>query len=124
MIPIPTSTTDRYWTQVTTFEGVDYQLSFRYSDRESCYYLQFSDLSGNVLLMGVKLVSNFPLLRSVIDPALPRGELYAITMSSDDSPARFGELDADSGRVGLWYATEAELVGFGKETWRFPGFLV
>lgn len=121
-VEIETSTTDYYWVQTTALDGTDYVLSFRYNSRENAYYLQISDTGGDVLLSGVKLVTNFPLFRSVTDSRLPRGELYALTSTNDDSTAAFGELGRGQ-RVTLVYVSEAELVAAGKEPWRFPGFL-
>lgn len=118
--PSQTATSNLFWTQTTTLDGVPYQLTFKYNTRESAYYLTIASSDGStVYAQGIKLVSNFPLLRNF---STPPGELYALaTSNTDDSPARLGDL-ATRGRVALYYA-EADTcyttVGF--EVYRNPG---
>jgi hypothetical protein len=120
---VPTNTTDAFWSQVTTLDGTDYQLDFSYNSREAVYYLSFYDTSGNLLYGGLKLVSNFPLLRTVISSVMPGGELVAISTTTDDSPAALGELGPTQ-RVQLWYFPELDVINAGVEPWRNPGFFV
>lgn len=117
---IPTDTTALFWTQTTTLDGVAYLLTFRYNSREACYYLTIASADDSVTYaQGVKLVSNFPLLQTYGDN--PPGELWAVSFStSDDSPARLGELGPDQ-RVALMYVEAADLVAGGSEPWRNPG---
>ncbi len=114
---IPTDTSLVFWNQVTTLDGTDYQLSFRYNQREACYYLQIALVDQTVLCQGIKLVSNYRLLQAYADDRLPPGELIAQAFGTDDSPAALGELGIGQ-RVELTYVTEAELKATGLDGWR------
>ena len=120
IIETPMASTEYYWTQITSLDGVPYELSFRFNSREQVYYLQISTLDGVPQVGGVKLVSNWPLLRTVNNPLAPPGELIASGIGSD-APAGFGELGSGA-RVSLQYFSLAELIASGEETWRNPGF--
>lgn len=117
---IPTDTTRLFWDQTTTLDGVPYLLTFRYNTRESCYYLQIASADGStVYVQGVKLVSNYPLLRGY--GLNPPGELICASYStSNDGPAALGELGESGCRVGLIYIEAADVIAGGTESWRNP----
>ncbi len=117
MFQIPTDTGVPFWTQITTLDGTDYLLRFRYNEREACYYLQIQLPDLTVLAQGIKLVSNFRLLQSYPDPRIPRGELYCMATGNDDSPAAFGELGIGR-RVELTYQSQAEMRAANQDAWR------
>jgi hypothetical protein len=118
-VVIPTNTTALFWNQITTLDGVQYSLTFRYNSREACYYLQIASSDQSITYaQGLKLVSNFPLLTGY---ATPPGELLAVSFSAtDDSPAELGEM-GDGQRVALMYVEQADLLAGGGESWRDPG---
>ncbi len=66
------------------YDGVTYQLDFKYNDREDAWYVDLSDIDGNSIRGGVKVVSNWPLLRLVQQIPRPAGEI--ITIDTRDIP--------------------------------------
>lgn len=114
---VPTNLTLPFWTQSTTLDGVSYLLSFFYNQREDVYYMTIADTTGATLCGGVKLISNWPLLSGFIDPHMPPGELIAMALGTDQSPAGLGELGIGQ-RVQLTYFTQAEVQASGLEVWR------
>lgn len=69
-----------------TLDGQEYVLEFDYAERENRWYLSVSDVNENTLATGIKLVSNWPLLRQRVDPALPPGDLFAFDPVEGDAP--------------------------------------
>ena len=107
MIQIPT-VSDMFYTQITTLDGTDYLLEFRFNTRENCWYLIVSLADSTQLAGGIKLVSNFPLLQKYADSRMPPGELLVLAPSSDASPP--GRFDLGTGlRCQLVYLTKAEV---------------
>lgn len=101
---IPTSTAP-FYEQVCSLDGVDYTLRFRWSQRESRWYL---DIPG--VLEGVKIVANFGLLGGhVPGAARPPGEILAFAPEGDDAPPGLEELGAGK-RVVLLYLEESDFV--------------
>jgi hypothetical protein len=119
VIAIPTETTKPHWDQVTTLDGVDYQLAFRYNQRENVYYVIFADTLGNIINGGIKIVANWLLLQSVIDPNMPPGELFALSTGPNDDPPGYGEMGIGQ-RVVLYYIERADLQAAGLDTNRDP----
>lgn len=122
---VPTDLALPFWTQTTTLDGAPYLLSFNYNSREQCYYLSIDSVDGlNNYVQGVKLVSNYFLLRPY--GAVPPGEMMVLSSSTvDDTPAKLGEL-GDGVRCSLLYIPAADLFAGPKfgEPERFPGYLV
>lgn len=80
-VEIPLSLDTPLYTQRVTLDGLEYQLRFDYSGREDRWYLTVLDVEGVILAPGVKLVANWPLLRTHLNPALPQGLLMAVDFS-------------------------------------------
>lgn len=106
---IPTVLDAEYWTQKTRLDGRDYLLRFSYNQRLDRYFLDLLDDEETPLVQGIRLVTNWPLLRHYRwDERVPPGELMAISLQTDVTPPRFGEL-GEGRRVELTYfSTEAE----------------
>lgn len=118
---IPTdlaTTTTLFFSQTTTLDGVPYLLTFRFNSREQCYYLQIASADGTTTYaQGIKLVSNYPLLRGYMTPP---GEMMAVSLSGNDAPAGLGEL-GDGQRVELMYVEAADVYASSSEPERNPG---
>lgn len=117
MQTIPTDTTRPFFTQVTTLDGTDFQLQFRYNHRENCYYLNIALPDQTVLAQGIKIVSNYRLLQAYADDRMPPGELLALAQGQNDSPAQFGQLGPGQ-RVELTYFTQTEMAANKWDAWR------
>lgn len=90
-------------------EGREYFFTFDWSGKEEVYYLKIEDANRNVLLSGLKLVCNWPLLRRYVDSRLPYGELGIVSLTDDDSPPGLYDL-GEGARCVLTYFTRAEVL--------------
>jgi hypothetical protein len=109
---IPTSPDETNYSITTTLDGTVYLLTFKYSERESCYYLDLALADGTLLVAGKKVVCAVSLFRRQrYNPLVPQGALYVTPgggVGQDDGPPDIGEL-AQGRRCALFYATAAEL---------------
>ncbi len=72
-------------------EGVDYVFSFQYNGREDFWYVDISDVEGNPIRSGMKVVSNFPLMRLCKEEDIPPGKI--LVLDTTDEPIDPGLLD-------------------------------
>ena len=95
------------WTQTTTLDDVSFVLTFAWSQREGRWILDIADAEGAAIVSGLALVTSQPLLRGVVDPRRPRGELIVMdTSGAEDLDPAFADL---GDRFALMYVTAAEL---------------
>jgi hypothetical protein len=59
-------------------DGTNFQFDMRYNQREDFWYLNISDIDGNLLRSGIKVVSNWPLIRLLRSTPRPNGEIITI----------------------------------------------
>jgi hypothetical protein len=103
---IPTSA-DPYYRQKTKLEGRDFILAFSYNERIERWYLSIYDEEETPLRLGIKLITNWPLLRHYhFDPRMPPGELMAVASDGSREPATLLEL-GEGKRVRLLYRESA-----------------
>jgi hypothetical protein len=87
----------------------DYTLEFLYSPRQSRYYLNLFDSEDAPLLLGLKLVSNTPLLRYFhFRDGIPPGELVVTCTMLDRTSPTLGEL-GEGLRCQLTYFSVSEV---------------
>ena len=98
---------DPFYTMTVTLDGSDYVLGFRYNQREDAWYFDISLTDGTLLVAGVKVICNRPLLRRFADVRLPLGHLVAFSSGTDASPPGLAELGVDK-RVTLVYVPVGE----------------
>jgi hypothetical protein len=94
--------------QRTHLDGVEYELVLRWSDREAAWYLDLNRSTGELLVSGIKVVCNLPLLYRFhgID-GVPPGELIA----TDGRPEPHDPLLDELGdAVPLLYMDASEVV--------------
>ena len=106
IVQIPTSQTLASYVQKTSLDGQTYTLEFRWNAREEFWYMNLLTADEDPIAMGIKLVSDWSLLRRVTDPRKPPGALMAIDTTTSGVDAGFDELGT---RVMLLYFDEAEL---------------
>lgn len=98
---------DSSWSQRTALDGVDFTLSFRWSQRDGHWTLDLADAEGSPIRHGVALVPSVDLLRGVVDTRRPAGKLAILdTTGALDVDPSFSDLGA---RFLLVYFTAAEL---------------
>ena len=85
--------------------GVEYQIKVRYSQREGRYYMSLYTADTVPIVLGVKIVCGFSLVRSNPENG-PPGRFVAVSNeSADDSPPGLNELGSkgSGARVQLLY---------------------
>lgn len=109
LLVIPTIPEEPYYRQKTNLEGREFLLSFSYNQRIDRWYLSIYDEEETPLLLGLKLVANWPLLRHYrYDTRLPPGELMALTTDGSTAPPTLTELGPGR-RAELVYLDSTEL---------------
>lgn len=94
------------WRQRTALDGVDYLLTFRWSQRSGCWLLDLADAEGVAIVEGLALLGGTPLLLGVTDTRRPAGDLVVVDTAGGDADPAFDTLGT---RVVLLYFTAAEL---------------
>ncbi len=97
-----------------TLDGVDYDLAFRWNERDLQWYFsiyatdspQLTDGSRAAVLAGMPLLVGWPLLSTLSGRDRPAGELLALDTSGADAEAGQRDLGA---RVIVIYTPQAEL---------------
>lgn len=96
----------RDFTQQCELSGTTYTFRFRWSPRGQCWHMDLRTLDGVPIVLSMRLVSTWPLLRRVVGPLRPPGELFVIDQSGRDEDPNELELGA---RFGLFYDDLADL---------------
>ena len=75
-VEIPIEETGPHIEQVTDLEGTSFVFTFRWNEREQRWYLDLRDTDGAAILLGVKMVANWQILRLLVDSdRRPPGEI-------------------------------------------------
>ncbi len=78
-------------------DGIDYQLQFQFNSREGFWYYNLLDAERNILRAGIKVVSNFPMLRLYRDVEnRPAGELISIDTRISPQDPGLADLNVSS----------------------------
>ncbi len=86
-VRIPTLMGVPHYTQRTRLDGREFTLRFMWNMRAERWALDISDDTETLLVGGIWIVANWPLLRPYQwDPRVPPGDLRAIDLSADGSP--------------------------------------
>jgi hypothetical protein len=102
------------WTQRTSVAGREYELAFDWNERRGRWSLSLADQDGSPIATGVTLVTSYPLLRGVIDPRRPPGDLFIVdTTGLNDLEPGFADLGT---RFVLAYFDPGELAALAAET--------
>ena len=81
------------WTQTTSLDGEDFVFAFDWNQRMGRWTLTLSTGTGTVLRAGMVLVVNTRLLRGLVTPGRPAGELTVVdTLGRADLDPGFGDL--------------------------------
>lgn len=107
---IPTSQTLSNYTQRVVLDGREYGLRLLWNQREAQWYLDLFDAKGDPIVYGVKVVVGFPLLRRLVDPRSPPGEIFAQDRSREDRDPGLRDFGT---RVLLTYQEAADLLAAG-----------
>jgi hypothetical protein len=83
-----------------------YQFIFRYNSKHDFWTIDISTENGIELLVGIKIVANYPLLFSHKNSFLPSGDIIARIVDKD---ARINRNSFKDGLATLLYLSEYEL---------------
>jgi len=106
IVTIPTRTDLGAYTFQVELDGAVYNFIFQFNDRESYWYFSILDESGNILRSGIKVTSNWSLLRLLIEVTAPPGVLLAVEPTDKDFDPNFDDL---GDTVFLTYVEEASV---------------
>jgi hypothetical protein len=90
---IPMRTDLHHYSQQTELEGRTYTFEFEWIKRDKFWTLHIGDENGDPLALGIKLVTDWPLLRRDID-VLP-GQLIAVDSGVAGEPLTLLYLESD-----------------------------
>lgn len=89
---IPTFAVPDYLAR-TRLDGREFLFRFLWSEREGRWTFDLYDDAEALILAGVRVVANWPLLRFYKhDPRVPQGDLRAIDLTPDGTPPGFKDL--------------------------------
>lgn len=86
--------------------GASYRFTFRWNGRVGAWFLDLADGDGDLIVAGVRVVLNLPLLGKVADSRRPPGELFAVDTAGTELEADFEALGR---RVAIFYASFTDL---------------
>ncbi len=89
-----------------TMDGNQYFMVFKYDKRNDRWRLDLLDVDSELIIAGVKLVTDLDLLIPFSDPRLPTGELFATRIEGELLPVTRDELGSI---VVITYITRLEL---------------
>ena len=81
-IPIASGTPNQR--QRTSLDGRDYLLTVVHNQRLGRWFLDLADQDEAPIAQGLRLVTGYPLLRTVTDPRRPSGELFVTDLQGSD----------------------------------------
>lgn len=89
-----------------TLSGREFLLQFDYNGRQDRWFFHLSTGDGTRVASGMKVVSNWDVLRKCVHPLRPKGHLFFFDTTRDDAePPGFSDLGR---RVTLWYYVPAD----------------
>lgn len=94
------------WRQRTSLDGRDYILRFEWFQRDGAWRFSIADQNDSPIAVGIKIVTDWPLLFGVVDARRPAGQLMIIDERGEGLDPSFSELGS---RFTLVYFTAAEL---------------
>jgi hypothetical protein len=103
LLTIPVVEGRAHTTQRINLDGRVYTLVMKWNEGQETWYLSLYDSEESPIVQGLRIVSNWPLLRYYhFDTRTPPGELYAQDLTGDGSPPGFDDFGIGK-RVELTY---------------------
>ena len=87
-LELPTTTDFGVYSFRIELENVEFNFDFRFNPRDNHWYFDLLNSDSVAIRHGVKIVSNWPLLKTLIQQGRPDGEIVSINASADDDPER------------------------------------
>jgi len=93
-------------TLVIELESIIYKLGFQYNVQGAFWAMTIWDENDSVIIAGIKIVANYPLLFSYKKSSLPDGDFYC---EISDKSASINRTAFSSGEAKLLYLTQTEI---------------
>jgi hypothetical protein len=107
VLVLPISQNSAWFEFSCELEDVRFNFTFRWNDRDDCWYFDIGDAQESSLATGLKAVTRWPLLEALRSlPGLPKGELLVVDTAGKDEEPTFDSLGR---RHLMFYVTEGEL---------------
>jgi hypothetical protein len=92
IVEIPTHADLEWYSLAVSLDGRGYQFSIRWQTREERWTLSVKDSDGELIVAGVPLVVDWPLLSLFTDSRLPPGKLMLIDVTGEGREAAHDDL--------------------------------
>ena len=86
-------------------DGRSYVFEFIWNERATVWYMTIADSVGTVLLAGIPIVLDYPLISRFASDDLPPGEFQAVDTTGEGTPPTLEDFGS---RVQLLYFDESE----------------
>jgi hypothetical protein len=96
------------YTNEIVFDGISYIIKFVWNTRGEFWTISFFDINYNPILLGLKLVLNYSLLKDFHYLALPTGELCIFDSSSNNNKIAYEDFTNER-QLQLLYIPKVEL---------------
>lgn len=106
IVEIPIRSDLDWYSLTAALDGADYRLAIWWNTRDERWYLSVSESDGTLIVAGVPMVVDYPLLDRFAHEDLPTGVLMALDTSGEGAEA--GQEDLGD-RVRLIYVPEGVL---------------
>ena len=93
-LEIPTNSDSEHFDFEIDLEGVVYTLEFSYNKRRDLWNMSIIDLSGNLLLGNLPLLTDVPLTDQYVDEELPPGRFIMLDETGEQRDAGRNDLGA------------------------------
>lgn len=101
VIKIPINTIDnKKIKQTTTLDGVAYIFEFKFNYRLNKWVMNILTTSEEIIVYGILMITNMPLLKNYYHLNIPQGDLFCIDMENENKDAEIDDLGT---RVILMY---------------------
>jgi hypothetical protein len=107
MFTVPTLQNFADYTEIVQLGGTTYRLRFAYNGRDSSWYVSLLGAGGDLLIAGVRVRLEWPLLRQHVGGELPLGELIVLDLLR--SRAEPGRDDLRDGVAPLVFVPDDEV---------------
>ena len=84
ILVIPVANDSPNFRQRTALDGRDYLLTLVHNQRLGRWFMSIADQDGVPIAQGLRVVTNYPLLLTVLDRRRPPGEIYAIDLQGSN----------------------------------------
>ena len=92
---LPTSTTLPFYNFEVELDGVTFKLEFKFNVRGDTWYMTILDPNDNILRAGLRVVNEYTILRLWQEATRPDGEIIAIPLGGQTTPATLEQLGED-----------------------------